>query len=114
MSSTINFAKLTPAERAVIAQQLAAVEKDHASALKRTYSEHLQGLVVSVIENQTMQASDKSDWAGYGVRSVPVIVEGHEFSVSVTITDTQAKGDREKARKLAEARALLAEADAAE
>ena len=83
-SNTLNIAGLTDTERAVLMAQLQEVSKDRRTQVLHTYSEHLQPLMVSIIENETVSKSDKSDWVGYSVRSVPVTVEGHTFTVSVT------------------------------
>lgn len=111
-SKTVNFASLSKAEIDAMMAQLSEVTKDRRGQIVHTYGEHLAPLVTSVIENEEYATSAKSDWAGYRVNGVPVSIEGHTFTVSVTITDTQAKETRAKERAIAEARALVAKAEA--
>lgn len=111
-SKTVNFASLSKSDIDAMMAQLQAVTKDRRTQVVHTYGEHLAPLVTSVVENEEYATSAKSDWAGYRVNGIPVVIEGHTFTVSVTITDTQAKQAREQARKVEEARALVAKAEA--
>lgn len=83
-------------------------EQRAAALLKAEYAESITDFVTKVIANQEPQKSDKSDWVGYGARGINVVVDGHAFTVSVTITDTAAKQARAEERKVEEAIALLA------
>ncbi len=106
--SKINLASLSAADLEALLAQAAEVKKARKDTHKTAYGERLVDFVTSVIEKEDYTQSDKSDWAGYKVYAVPVTVEGHTFTVSVTITDPQAKERRAQERKIEEARALLA------
>lgn len=112
-TKSLNIAALSQEDREALMAQLQEVNKDRHTQLVHTYATHLSAFVTSVIENGTLAKSQKSDWVGYRESGIPVTVEGHTFTVSVTVTDGQAKEDRAKERALAEARAIIAAAEAA-
>lgn len=112
--SKLNLAALSASDLEALLKQATEVKKNRREQIIHTYGTQMADMVTSVIEHEEYAQSAKSDWAGYRVNGIPVTIEGHTFTVSVTITDTEAKEAREKARKVEEARALVAAAEAAE
>ena len=110
--SKLNLAAMSAADLEALLNEARKVQESHKDADKAAYAESIEGFVTQVFANETPQKSEKSDWVGYSVRGINVVVDGHAFTVSVTITDTQAKEARGAERKLEEARALLASVDA--
>lgn len=106
--SKINLNTLSAADLEALLAQAAEVKKARKDTHKSAYGQQLVDFVTSVVEKEEYTQSEKSDWAGYSVRQIPVSIEGHAFTVSVTITDPSAKEKRAQERKVAEARALLA------
>lgn len=80
--------------------------KRAALLLKAEYTESITDFVTKAMANEEPRSSDK--WVGYSVRGLDVVVDGHAFTVSVTITDTQATTAKKEELKLAEAQALIA------
>ena len=107
-STTVNIAALSDEDRAILMAQLQEVSKDRQTQLVHTYGQELVTFATSVIANEQIAKSNKSDWVGYRVSGVPVTVEGHTFTVSVTLTDTEGKKKREEERLDTEAAARLA------
>lgn len=93
-------------------EQARLVQATRKDGNKAAYAESITDFVTQVVSKETVQTSDKSDWVGFGVRGLTVVVDGHAFTVSVTITDTAAKEARSQERAIEEARKLLAKAEA--
>ena len=80
--------------------------KRAALALKAEYTQAVEQITTLIIANENERSSDK--WVGRNVRGLDVVVDGHAFTVSVMVTDTQKTAEKKAALKLAEAQALIA------
>ena len=116
----ISLSSLSAADQKALLAQAAAVlaergdEKKNAATRKlEAYGTQITDFVTSVIEQEDVKTSEKSSWTGYAVRGVPVVIEGHTFTVSVTITDPVGKAKREAELAVKKAEATIAARDAA-
>lgn len=92
-------------------EQARMVQANRKEGHKAQYAESITDFVTLVVANEEQAQSkpdSKSAWVGYTVRGITVVVDGHAFTVSVTVTDTERKAALQEERELAAAEALLA------
>ena len=70
-------------------------EKAVQQAAAQRYGHMLTEFVGNVVTENDIKQSDKSAWVGYSLAGIPVEVEGTQYTVSITVTDTAAKKARE-------------------
>lgn len=108
--ASMSSAQLRAVMKEVAALKKAATENERAQALA-AYVPVLQPLFDEIVTREDYTDKDDSAWAGFSVRTIPVVVDGVNFTVSVTITNADRTAEKKLALE-AEARAFL-EAQAA-
>jgi len=64
-------------------------------AAAQRYGHMLTDFVGNAVTELDLKQSEKSAWVGYSLAGIPVVVEDTHYTVSITITDTAAKKERE-------------------
>ena len=96
--------------REILKQQVAAekaAREEEQAVLHALYAEAGDELFAAVFANTDTTDKDDSQWAGKSVRGIPVTIDGHAYTVSLTMTDV-ARTTEKKAALEAEAQAFLA------
>lgn len=104
---TALLAALSPGELKAIQKHAGVQIKKQVEAERAVYGVHATELVEAMVSGLDFRESTSSDWAGFSLSSVPVSIDGTEYTLSVTLTDVARKATRKAESVLAEAQAKV-------